>query len=88
MLVVSTIRQRGQLTIPDRVREKYEWIAPGLPVSINTKDPGKIVIEPYEPKKVYDWDKIWAAVKRARSIKGKNKTSLSEFIVKDRDTHF
>lgn len=87
MQLVGTIRQRNQLTIPNQAVEKHAWAKAGSAVSINITEK-QIIVEPYESKKVYDWDKIWAAVKRARAIKGKNKTSLSEFIVKDRDTHF
>ena len=84
--VISTIRQRGQLTIPDRVREKYKWVAPGLPVSIDSSNPNKIVIEPYSASKKVSWDEFWEDIKRIRSHKGEYKGSLSKFIEWDRQT--
>lgn len=87
MQVVSTIRQRNQLTIPNQVVEKHAWAKAGSAVTIKTTDK-QIIVEPYKAQEEYDWNKIWAAVKRARSIRGMNKTSLSEFIIKDRETHF
>ena len=84
--LISTVRQRWQLTIPDRVREKYEWITPGSPVSINTTDPNKIVIEPYSVNKITNWEVFWEDIKRIRSYKGEYKGSLSKFIAWDRQT--
>lgn len=89
--LISTIRQRWQLTIPDRVREKYDWVVPGSPVAINTTDPNRIVIEPYSSQnKKVDWDKFWKDLKRIRSYKGNNKSTMSstKLLVKDRETHF
>ena len=82
---ISTIRQRGQLTIPNRVREKYKWVSPGSPVTIDTSDPGKIVIEPYSESKRVDWEKLWRDIKRIRSYKGEAGGNLSAFIAKDRE---
>lgn len=74
--------------MPDSIRERHQWVKPGSVVSIKSAQ-NQIVLEPYSPeKKEVDWDKIWEGIKRARAIKGKNKGSLSGFIVKDRETHF
>lgn len=85
MQIVSTIRQRNQLTIPSRAVERHPWAQSGSAVTINITEK-QIIVEPYAAKKEYDWDKIWAGIKRARSYKGKNKISLSKFIAKDRET--
>ncbi len=83
---ISIIRNRGQLTIPDSIRVLRNWVSPNSVVTISSERPDEIVIRPH--KKEYDWDKMWKQMKRVRSFKGKNKTSLSEFIAKDRETHF
>lgn len=85
MKVVSVIRDRGQLTIPDSIRKVVNWVTPQSAVSISVTRPDEIVIQPH--KKQYDWDKIWKAVRRARAIKGKGKGSAAEFIEKDRHSH-
>lgn len=84
------IRQRGQLTIPDSIRSDSDWLAPNSVVSIKKMTDKQIVVEPYsETKKEVDWDKIWKMIERVRSFKGRGSVgSLSEFIVKDRKSHF
>lgn len=84
--VVSTIRQRGQLTIPDRVRESRKWASDGSAVLIDDTDPQKIIIHPYSEKKEVDWEKLMRDLERIRSYKGKYKGSLSKFVAKDRET--
>lgn len=84
--LVSTIRQRGQLTIPDRVRESRRWASDGSPVIIDYSDPEKIILQPYSKKKEIDWDEFWQDIKRIRSYKGEYKGSLSKFIAWDRQT--
>lgn len=83
---VSVIRDRGQLTIPDSIRAQRQWASPNSVVTVSSERPDEIVIRPQ--KKVVDWDKLWKQIKRVRTFKGKNKESLSEFIVKDRESHF
>ena len=85
MKVVSIIRDRGQLTIPDNIRRVINWVTPMSAVTISVVEPDEIVIKPH--RKQYDWDKIWDAVRRARAIKGKGKGSAAEFIEKDRHSH-
>lgn len=85
MKTISIIRDRGQLTIPDEIRKAVSWIAPLSAVSISVVKPDEIVIKPH--KNEYDWDKIWKGIRRARSIKGKGKSSLSKFIAEDRYRH-
>jgi len=83
---ISIIRNRGQLTIPDSIRALREWASPNSAVTISSDRPDEIVIRPHG--KEVDWEKLWKQMKRVRSFKGRNKTSLSEFITKDRETHF
>jgi bifunctional DNA-binding transcriptional regulator/antitoxin component of YhaV-PrlF toxin-antitoxin module len=84
MKVVSIIRQRGQLTIPDSIRESLSWITPLSAVSISVNKPDEIVIRPHQFEQQFDWDKLWEKIKLVRSFKGKGKGSLSQFIAEDR----
>ena len=87
MRTVGIIRQRGQLTIPESIREKLDWVSPLSAVSISVVKPDEIVIRPQQPQKKVDWDKIWEGIKKARTIKGRGRGSLSKFIVEDRNRH-
>lgn len=82
---VGIIRNRGQLTIPDKIRETFDWLTPSSVVTITSQKPDEIVIKPH--KKEYDWDKIWKMVKRSRAIKGNGRGSAAEFLEKDRRSH-
>lgn len=84
MKVVSIIRDRGQLTIPDSIRKIVNWVTPMSAVSISVTKADEIVITPH--RKQYDWDKIWENVRKARAIKGK-RGNLSKFIAEDRYQH-
>lgn len=55
-------------------------------VFITVVKPDEITIRPHQVQ--IDWDKVWANITKARSIKGKgSKGSLSEFIAEDRSNH-
>ncbi len=84
----ATIRQRGQLTIPDKIRDKIVWLKDNSVVSINTNKDGDIVITPYKTTLTDkpDWDEIWRKIKLVRSFKGK-RGNLSQFIIEDRKRH-
>ena len=85
----SIIRQRGQLTIPDSIRNKADWVTPGSVVNVSQVKPDEIIIKPYSSSKKVVWATLWKQIKRVRSFKGKGKKiSLSEFISRDRETHF
>ena len=82
----STIRQRGQLTIPDEIREKLSWIRPNSPISISIVKPDEIVIKPHQT--LVDWDKIWKGIKKTRSYKGKGRILPAwKFLELDRKSH-
>lgn len=84
--IVGTIRQRGQLTIPDKVRENRQWVSDGSAVVIDNSDPQKIIIQPYSKKKDIDWEEFWEDIRRVRASKGEYKGGLSKFIAWDRQT--
>ena len=85
MKTVGIIRDRGQLTIPDSIRDLVPWAVPSSAVSISVVEPDEIVIKPH--KRQYDWDKIWRGIKKSRAIHGKGKMSASEFLMQDRQSH-
>lgn len=81
----ATIRERGQVTIPDKIREIVEWAKPNSVVSISVNSQKELVISPFLSKG-YDWEDIWRRIKRSQSFKGK-RGNLSEFIIQDRERH-
>lgn len=81
------IRQRGQFTLPDAIREKINWLTPGSVVTINAEaNKNKVVLSPYSARKTLDWDKLWKDLKRVRAYRGKGGGNLSAFIDEDRQT--
>lgn len=85
----ATVRQRGQLTLPDEIREKIAWLSEGSAVIIATSySQNEIRIIPYQRfnKKEINWGKIWDQIKLARSFKGE-RGNLAGFIAEDRYRH-
>ena len=84
MKIVSIVRDRGQLTIPDSIRNIATWTTPTSVVSIAIEKPDEIVIRPHQIQKI-DWDKLWKQIRKVRAFKGKGRGNLSAFIVNDRE---
>ena len=82
----ATIRDRGQLTIPDKIRDHLEWTRSDSVITINISGSDEILIKPYKSKKEKDWVKLFAKLKKIRSFKGK-RVNLSGFIARDRYRH-
>ena len=80
----SIIRNRGQLTIPDEIRELRKWATPTAVVTIVSDKPDEIVIKPHTSKQTIDWDELWNKIYLARSFRDKG-GNLSGFIAKDRE---
>lgn len=82
----AVIRQRGQLTIPDQIRDFIKWLLPNSIVSITVNEE-EMVVKPYTKaiKEKIDWKEIWERIEIADSFWGK-KGNLSQFIVEDRDS--
>lgn len=83
----AIIRNRGQLTIPGKLRGVLNWMGKDSVVSIKAVTDREIVIRPYEKEKEIDWDRIWKNLRKIRSVKGGNKMPLSRFIAEDRYRH-
>jgi len=82
----AIIRNRGQLTIPDKIRGSLNWLETNTVVSIKTISATEIIIKPYTQEQAVDWVKIEADIRKLRTYKGA-KGSMSEFIAEDRYRH-
>ncbi|MFA6918420.1 MAG: AbrB/MazE/SpoVT family DNA-binding domain-containing protein, partial [Candidatus Gracilibacteria bacterium] len=65
-IYTSVIRNRGQLTIPDKIRESYDWISSNSVVNIISDGNDEIIIKPHgiNAKREVDWDKLWGDIQR------------------------
>ena len=88
MTYVAAVRQRGQITIPDKIRSDLAWLSTGSIIHITRIDNRSILVKPYqeEAKQKPDWKKIEENIALARSFKGK-RGNLAAFIAKDRENH-
>ncbi|OGK13746.1 hypothetical protein A3A93_05395 [Candidatus Roizmanbacteria bacterium RIFCSPLOWO2_01_FULL_38_12] len=84
--ITAIVRSRGQLTIPGKVREVLDWPKSNTVVHITATADKKMIVEPFKGQLGIDWDKVWRAIRRSRSFKGK-KGNLSKFIIEDREKH-
>ncbi len=85
----AVIRQRGQLTIPDKIRATFPWLIENAVVVLETLPNEGIIVKPYHSSGLnlaQKWQKAWEAIQLSRSFKGK-RGNLSEFVVKDRQNH-
>ena len=87
MTYTAVVRQRGQLTIPDSMRESIMWLREGSVVEIEAAGDG-VKIQPAGKQSVLDWEKIWMMIRLSRSFRSKStEASASQFIVEDREKH-
>lgn len=85
MKIVSIIRDRGQLTIPDPVRQIVGWATPLSAVTISVMTPDEIIIRPHVQS--VDHAKIWEKIRKSRAITGKGSMSGGQFLEADRFSH-
>ena len=83
--IMAIVRDRGQITIPDKIRSVRTWVSPSSVVSISSAKIDEIVIRPFSSQD-FDWDRIWGNIARSRSIRGR-RGNLSKFIAEDRGRH-
>lgn len=76
------IRDKYQMTIPDKIREELSWVRPNTAIEVTWSD-DKIILQPQ--RGTVNWKIIGRAVKAARTEK--TKTSLADWIIRDRETH-
>lgn len=92
---ISKIRERGQLTVPQSIRSALNWSEDEVMVKVTTIQDGfrveKLPIShPQNPRKKLtkkEWDRIYKDFE-AFSKTGRQDIKLTEFLRKDRDTHF
>lgn len=82
----AIIRDRGQLTIPEKIRVALKWSFPNSVVSLVTTSENELLIKPFEGKKQTDWANIWRNIALSRSYEG-TRGNLSGFIIADREAH-
>ena len=82
----AIIRDRGQITIPEKIRRTLKWPSTNSVVSLATTLQNEIVISPYESSRQVNWSQIWNNVELSRSYQGKQ-GNLSNFILSDRESH-
>ena len=82
----AIIRERGQLTIPEKIRQVLKWSSPNSVVSLTATSRDELVIRPFEGKKQTDWSNIWINIDLSRSYVGK-RGNLSGFTASDRENH-
>jgi len=80
------IRDRGQLTIPEEIREALGWADASSAVRLKVLEPKRILIEPHQQEVKVDWEAVWDGIALSRSFSGK-RGNLSRFIANDRQTH-
>lgn len=83
----SIVRDRGQLTIPDLIRSRVDWVNTGSVVTVSQVKADEIVIKPHAVRKKTNWDKLWRDIQLVRSFKGSYQGGLSDFIISDRESH-
>lgn len=86
LISTTAIRQRGQLTIPKKLRKRLDWLSEGSLVSVLVTLGKEVKILPYQKEISLDWRAVWDGIKLARSFRGK-KGNLSRFILNDRSSH-
>ena len=92
---ISKIRERGQLTVPQSIRQALSWPDEEVVVKVTTIEEGFRVerlpnSHPQHPKKKLtkkEWDKIYQDMETF-SKTGRQDIKLTDFLRKDRDTHF
>lgn len=85
MKAVGILRNRGQLTIPDKIRQSVYWLNQNSAIVFTVTNQQKIFIEPHQPLKNLQF--IMSLVKKSRSIHGKSSVSGTEFLQQDRKMH-
>ncbi len=88
MTYTAAIRQRGQITVPGKIRSDLPWLSEGSFVHIIRLNDQSILVKPYqkEIKQKVDWKKIWDDIALVRTFKGK-RGNLAAFVIKDRESH-
>jgi len=81
------IRQKGQITLPKKIRNKLIWTEKNSVINIILKNEDELILTPFssETGSNKKWKNIWNILNSIRKI-GK-KVNLSDFIINDRQNH-
>lgn len=86
METIVIVRERGQITIPYKIRKKASWARPMSVVSIKMITSDSIIIT--TRKREMNWENLLKDIKVLRAMKGRGKVlSAAEFLEKDRQSH-
>lgn len=81
---IGVVRRRGQLTIPDNIREGVAWLQPESVVEVLLNAQDEIQLRPYhQPRNNLTWERIKREMDRIRSFPGKDMDTTA-FIAADR----
>jgi len=86
MNATAIIRQRGQLTIPGKIRSDLSWMQTNSTISIRKTVDEKVILEPLQKTQIINWKSLRSQLKRVSNYKGK-RGNLSQFIIEDRERH-
>lgn len=88
MMTNVVVRQRGQVTIPDDVRNMVAWLSEGSAVGLEMVEKEMLVLRPHAKinARKFSWEDVSKKINLARSFKGQN-GDLSGFIIEDRNNH-
>jgi len=84
-MYTAVIRQRGQITIPDKLREELSWLQVGEVVGLVIED-DEVRVKPKARTgdKAFDYDEFQRRVELARTFEG-TRGDLSRAVMEDRE---
>ncbi|MCA9372080.1 AbrB/MazE/SpoVT family DNA-binding domain-containing protein [Candidatus Woesebacteria bacterium] len=83
MTYTAIIRNRGQLTIPDKIREQLDWVETSMPITIAVRGKHEIVLQPVKKVQGKQRKMLLQTMKKIRKLPSA-KTNLTQFVINDR----
>lgn len=84
MKSTSIIRERGQLTIPDTIRDSLTWLYPLSAVDITICDENTVMVSPHAYKKQLTWSECIQKIELAQTFPSDSKVTSDAIISADR----
>ena len=81
---VGIVRGRGQLTLPEQLRKKLNWLSKNSAVEIWAKNLGEVVLRPARQNPDL-WNTVWEGIEESRSYESTHISNLSQKISVDRN---
>lgn len=82
MKTTSIIRDRGQLTIPDTVRDAVSWLHPLAAIDIFIDNDNQVILTPHAQRD--SWEASIKKFELAQTFTNKSTTSSTDIINQDR----